>query len=191
MKIYAICDYDNLIKYNISIDDFVRYCHSLDVEIIQYRDKNGSTSRALVNLLLLRKIWDKTLIINDKIELVDFCDGLHIGQEDLKNYAANKKVAIKRVRKIIGNAMLGISTHNLREIKEANSLDIDYIGLGAYKKSSTKDVSFILGKRVSNLAKYSVHNVAVIGGVRVDDDIKNISYLAIGSDIIKQGLQND
>ena len=188
-KIYAICDYNNLVKFDISIYEFVELCKKLDVEIIQYRDKSSSFEKVLKNIILLRNLWQKTLIINDKLEFVNFCDGLHLGQEDLKKFAINKKVAIKRVRRIIGNSILGISTHNLKEIKEANHLNIDYIGLGAYKKSSTKDVKFVLGKRVSNLAKYSKYKVAVIGGIKINDNIKNVDYLAISSDIIKQKEQ--
>jgi thiamine-phosphate pyrophosphorylase len=95
MKIYAICDYDNLVKYNISLEEFVQICQTLQVQIIQYRDKNGSSTRALTNLITLRNLWQKTLIINDRIELIYFCDGLHLGQEDLKRFATNKKIAIK------------------------------------------------------------------------------------------------
>jgi thiamine-phosphate pyrophosphorylase len=188
MKIYAICDYDNLVKYNISLEEFVQICQTLQVQIIQYRDKNGSSTRALTNLITLRNLWQKTLIINDRIELIHFCDGLHLGQEDLKRFATNKKIAIKRVRKIIGKSLLGISTHNKKEIIEANSLDIDYIGLGAYKTSTTKNVKFVLGKRVNELSKLSKYPIAIIGGVKIADkraNIKNADYLAIGSDIIK------
>jgi thiamine-phosphate pyrophosphorylase len=84
--------------------------------------------------------------------------------------------------------MLGISTHNKKEIIEANSLDIDYIGLGAYKTSTTKNVKFVLGKRVNELSKLSKYPIAIIGGVKIADkraNIKNADYLAIGSDIIK------
>jgi len=32
----------------------------------------------------------------------------------------------------------GVSTHNLDEIVQANALNIDYIGLGAYRPTNTK-----------------------------------------------------
>jgi thiamine-phosphate pyrophosphorylase len=65
-------------------------------------------------------------------------------------------------------------------------MDLNYIGLGAYRDTSTKkDISGILGDKVEELAKISVHPVAVIGGVRLDDSFENVSYKVIGSGLIK------
>ena len=72
--------------------------------------------------------------------------------------------------------MLGLSTHNEIEILEANELAIDMIGLGAYKNTSTKDVSTILGSKISYLAKISKHPVCAIGGVKKEDIIENIRF---------------
>jgi thiamine-phosphate pyrophosphorylase len=120
------------------------------------------------------------LIINDEPELVSICDCLHLGQEDLSKISLDKKEAIRSIREKIKDKILGISTHNIDEIKEANELDIDYIGLGAYRSTSTKDVSLVLGDQISYIASFSQHPVVAIGGVRVDDNIKNISFNAIG-----------
>ena len=78
------------------------------------------------------------IIINDKIELIEFADGLHLGQEDLDKIHKDKKLAVKLVRLKIKDKLLGLSTHNEIEILEANELPLDMIGLGAYKNSSTK-----------------------------------------------------
>ena len=58
---------------------------------------------------------------------------------------------------------------------------LDMIGLGAYKNTSTKDVSTILGSKISYLAKISKHPVCAIGGVQVDDIIENIRFNVVGS----------
>jgi thiamine-phosphate pyrophosphorylase len=79
--------------------------------------------------------------------------------------------------------IVGLSTHNIKEILEANKLPLDYIGLGAYRKTSTKNTSNILGDKIINLIKYSYHPVAVIGGVKIYDKIPSIKV--IGSDICK------
>jgi thiamine-phosphate pyrophosphorylase len=178
--IYGLMDFELLQKYALSFENYIDRCKELDVAIIQYRDKISSFEEVKKNLLQIRKLWDKTLIINDYIDLVEFVDGVHIGQEDLKKYGS-----IANIRDKIARKLLGLSTHNKDEILKANQLDIDYIGLGAYRETTTKDVLSIGGKKLENLAKLSIHPVAMIGGVKLDDEIKNISYKVIGSDICK------
>ena len=57
------------------------------------------------------------------------------------------------------------------------------IGLGAYRATSTKEVSNILGEALSSLAKASSHDVAAIGGVKSGDKIKGVRYLVLGSNL--------
>jgi thiamine-phosphate pyrophosphorylase len=178
--IYALLDFDLIQKYNITIESFINKCYELDVKIIQYRDKESEIKDIKNRLKKIRKLWDKTLIINDYIELIEYADGLHIGQEDLEKYQS-----IENIRKKIGNKILGLSTHNKEEVLKANELDIDYIGLGAYRPTNTKNVTSIGGETLLEIAKLSTHPVAIIGGVRLDDNIPNIKYKVIGSDICK------
>ena len=133
------------------------------------------------NLLYLKSQLNIPIIINDKIELIEFADGLHLGQEDLEKIHKDKKIAVKLVRLKIKDKLLGLSTHNEIEILEANELEIDMIGLGAYKNTNTKDVSTILGSKISYLAKISKHPVCGIGGVKVEDIIENIRFNVVGS----------
>jgi thiamine-phosphate pyrophosphorylase len=177
--IYALLDFDLVKKYDVTIEEFITKCKSLDVKIIQYRDKNSDMKDIKERLKKVRSLWDNTLIVNDYIDLIDFADGLHIGQEDLEKYNS-----IDDIRKKIGKKILGLSTHNEKEIIEANNLDIDYIGLGAYRTTSTKDVQSIGGEKLLEIAKFSNKDVAIIGGVRIDDEIPT-KYKVIGSDIFE------
>jgi thiamine-phosphate pyrophosphorylase len=179
--IYALLDIDMLEKYSVSIEEFVAKCKELNVEMIQYRDKNSPIEMKKELISEVRDSWDKTLIVNDFIELIEYADGLHIGQDDLKKYGS-----IEAIREKIGDKILGLSTHNLKEIKESNALNVDYIGLGAYAKTSTKTDAKTLGKRkIKKFIPYSNKKVAVIGGVKLSDKVKGASYLVIGSDICK------
>lgn len=180
--LYVLCDYETLIKKNISLDEFVKLCKNNSVKLIQYRDKISSVEEQKNNLLFLKSNLDIPIIINDKIELIDFADGVHLGQEDFDKIHSNKSIAIKVIRKKIANKLLGLSTHNELEILEANDLDLDMIGLGAYKNTNTKDVSTVLGDKISYLAKMSKHPVCAIGGVKKDDKIENITFNVVGSD---------
>jgi len=181
-KLYALCDYDLLKRYNVSLEAFVASCQKLQVEIIQYRDKSRSLKEKKATLIALRSLWDGFLLINDSLELTLFCDGVHLGQDDLHKIETNEKKAIKILKSAIGSdKIIGLSTHNKEEIEVANELDINYIGLGAYRATSTKDVSNILGEGLDELASYSMHPVAAIGGVQLSDNFENVSYLVLGS----------
>ena len=64
-------------------------------------------------------------------------------------------------------------------------MDLNYIGLGAYRDTSTKqDITTVLGEKLDDIAKLSQHYVAAIGGVRLDDKFNNITYHVIGSGLL-------
>ncbi len=182
MQLYALCDHDTLSERKLSLKEFALLAKKNQAEIIQYRNKNGSIEEIKKNLIELRSLWDGFLIVNDKYELIPFCDGVHMGQEDLSQIDPDIVKATKIIRKVIGSdKLLGISTHNQEEIELANKMDLNYIGLGAYKQTSTKNVTNILGEKLDGLAALSKHKVAAIGGVRLSDCFDNVSYLVIGS----------
>ena len=193
--IYALLDFDTLQKYDISIKDFCKTAKGLKAKFLQYRDKNSSFEEKLNRIKEIRKHWKKTLIINDTLELLPYVDGIHIGQEDLEELCEKFDVNKYKMVEILKNGkfniqhstfktkIVGLSTHNKEEILEANKLPLDYIGLGAYRPTSTKETSNILGKKVINLIKYSYHPVAIIGGVKIYDKIPAIKV--VGSDICK------
>jgi len=174
MAIYALLDWDTVKKYDISIKEFCKTAKGLKAKILQYRDKNSSLEEKHNRLLEIKKHWKKTLIINDTVELLEYCDGIHIGQEDLTSLSEKHSVSKEEVIKMLKNfknktKTVGLSTHNKEEIVIANGYDLDYIGLGAYRPTSTKNTENIIGEKVIDLIKYSYHPVAVIGGVKIYD----------------------
>lgn len=179
--LYVLCDYETLQKKSISLEQFVSLCKKKNVKIVQYRDKISSDEIQIKNLLFLKENLDIPIIVNDKIDLINYADGLHVGQEDLEKIHKDKSIAVKLIRLKIKDKLLGLSTHNEKEILEANTLALDMIGLGAYKNTTTKDVSTILGDKISYLAKISKHPVCAIGGVQIDDIIENIRFNVVGS----------
>ena len=179
--LYVLCDYETLQKKSISLEQFVSLCKKKNVKIVQYRDKISSDEIQIKNLLFLKENLDIPIIVNDKIDLINYADGLHVGQEDLEKIHKDKSIAVKLIRLKIKDKLLGLSTHNEKEILEASTLALDMIGLGAYKNTSTKDVSTILGDKISYLAKISKHPVCAIGGVQIDDVIDNIKFNVVGS----------
>jgi len=186
MQLYALCDQALLDQYNFSIEDYVKFCVKKGAAIIQYRNKSADISTIKSKLIRIRQLFDGYLIVNDAYELVEYCDGVHMGQEDLVEIDSDITKAVGVLRQIIGgDKLLGISTHNAQEIEIANTLDLNYIGLGAYRSTNTKDVSNILGDKLDTLAKLSKHPVAAIGGVRLDDSFLHVKYLVIGSGLFE------
>ena len=191
--IYALCDKALLDRFGLDLEDFVAIAKRFDCEIMQYRDKSADLQAKKERLKKLRELWDGILIVNDEIALARLCDGVHIGQEDLAYIKdlfglADENEALLVIRKVAKAGIVGLSTHNLEEVQRANALDVDYIGLGAYRISSTKDVTNILADELPKIAKASRHKVVAIGGIRVFDDIENIWKKAIGTDLIIKAL---
>jgi thiamine-phosphate pyrophosphorylase len=182
-KIYALFDFELNQKKGLSIESFIKQVNKVDAYYLQYRDKVNPIEIKIKNLKKIRELWSGLLIVNDDLSLVKYCDGLHLGQEDILKISSKKEEAVREIRLKIKDKILGLSTHNKEEVLEANSLDLDYIGLGAYRDTTTKDVSSVLGERLSYIASFSKHKVAAIGGVKKSDIIKNINFLVLGSDI--------
>jgi thiamine-phosphate pyrophosphorylase len=75
------------------------------------------------------------LIVNDRVDIALACaaDGVHLGQEDLPLYAA---------RKLMGERIIGISTHDVEQAKEAEAGGADYIGFGPIFGTATKETGY-------------------------------------------------
>jgi thiamine-phosphate diphosphorylase len=74
---------------------------------------------------------DCKLIINDRIDIALAChaDGVHLGQDDLP---------LSTGRALMGEKIIGISTHNLAQAHAAERNGADYIGFGPMFGSATK-----------------------------------------------------
>lgn len=185
MELYALCDRDALRSRNINLESFVSIAKKYQASILQYRNKHDDIAIIKQDLILLRRLWDGFLIINDYYELISFCDGVHIGQEDLYSIDMNPIKAITILKTAIGtDKIIGLSTHNRSEIEIANQLDINYIGLGAYRATNTKSDAKVLGDELDTIAAYSKHPVAAIGGVTLNDTFHHVSYRVMGSGLL-------
>lgn len=187
MRLYALCDQDLLDKKGLSLEDFIEIAKQKNAEIIQYRNKNADVAFIKQQLIKIRKLYDGFLVVNDAYELVEFCDGVHVGQDDLRAIDKDIFKAVKILREVIKKEkLLGISTHNKEEVLQANLMDINYIGLGAYRDTSTKDnISTIIGEKLDEIASLSKHFVAAIGGVKESDKFVHVTYHVIGSGLLK------
>jgi len=186
MRLYALCDQELLDKRAIPLEEYIRIAKEQNAEIIQYRNKSADLHSIKRQLIKIRNIYEGFLIVNDAYELVEFCDGVHVGQEDLRKIDTDPIKAVKILRDVIKKEkILGISTHSKDEVLQANEMDLNYIGLGAYRNTATKnDISTVLGESLDEIASYSKHFVAAIGGVKKSDRFSHVTYHVIGSGLI-------
>jgi thiamine-phosphate pyrophosphorylase len=106
-------------------------------DIIQLRDKTSSKQAVLEKAKRLREATLRhgaLFIVNDHIDvaLAVEADGIHLGQDDLP---------LREARRILGERIIGISTHAIEEARQAEKDGADYIGVGpVYPTKSKVDV---------------------------------------------------
>lgn len=112
------------------------------VDAIQLRDKQLDDRELLARARRLRELTrgSTTLfLMNDRpdLALLADADGVHVGQEELP---------VREVRKLVGaDKLIGCSTHNLEQARQAVLEGADYIGCGPTFPSSTKSFDSLAG----------------------------------------------
>lgn len=100
------------------------------------------------------------LIVNDRVDIAIACDadGVHLGQDDLPLGAG---------KKLMGRKIVGISTHDVDQAREAEQNGADYIGFGPMFGTATKDTGLsargtAMLKRIRAAVKIPI---VAIGGI--------------------------
>ncbi len=104
--------------------------------MIQLREKWASPREfyeASLAAMKVARALGVRIIINDRLDIAAAiaADGVHLGQDDLPP---------DRARKLLGpQALIGFSTHNLKQALEGDSTSADYIAFGPVFVTSTKE----------------------------------------------------
>jgi thiamine-phosphate pyrophosphorylase len=131
-KLYAIIDENSLAARAGTEPMLERVCHFArelaagGVTLMQYRAKDLSAREMLMHARELRRILppEVKLIMNDRADLclaADF-DGVHVGQDDLSPENVREIIRPKR--------LLGVSTHNVEQLRAAAQSSADYLAIG-------------------------------------------------------------
>jgi thiamine-phosphate pyrophosphorylase len=137
------------------------------VELIQYRNKTASSrqffeiSQQLSSALAPRGV---RLIVNDRadIALLAGAGGVHVGQEDL---------SVADARSVCGaDRWVGVSTHTLEQVAEANLTSADYIAFGPIFPTATKkNPDPVVGTELLRQARRMTKKPLVaIGGITLE-----------------------
>lgn len=137
------------------------------VRLIQLRDKRSGArkiytqARELADILAERSVC---LIVNDRpdVAAVLGAAGVHLGQEDL---------SVEQGRRICGPRLwVGVSTHNLEQLREADRTSADYIAVGPIFLTSTKqNPDPVVGLEFLRAARQLTRKPLVaIGGITIE-----------------------
>jgi thiamine-phosphate pyrophosphorylase len=137
------------------------------VKLVQLRDKNAPArrifeqSRELIALLVPRGV---RFILNDRPDIARIVQagGVHVGQEDLP---------IEDARTICpAPCWVGLSTHNMEQLRQAVHTSADYIAVGPVFPTSTKqNPDPIVGLELLREARKLTHKPLVaIGGITLE-----------------------
>ncbi len=154
---------------------------SKKVSFFQLRLKNEKLSKEILISKKIIKICRKygvKFLVNDNpfLALKVNADGCHLGQKDM---------SIIKAKKILKNKIIGITCHNsIRLAKKALMNGANYIAVGAFYKTKTKNVKFRAKPSIlRKIKKLSDNPVVAIGGINEKNYKKLLlnkaSFLAI------------
>jgi thiamine-phosphate pyrophosphorylase len=148
-----------------SLDWTIQEAAAGGASIFQLREKTLD-DRALLERAREVRRWTRQagalFIMNDRPDLARLAeaDGVHLGQDDLP---------VKEARRILGHdALIGVSTHNLDQLRRAIRDGASYIGVGPTFPSATKEFPELAGLEFVRQATAETSLPAfVLGGVNL------------------------
>jgi thiamine-phosphate pyrophosphorylase len=136
-------------------------------ECLQLREPElpaGELLRRAVRLRELCRAYNALLVINDRpdVAMLARADGVHVGQDDLP---------AAEVRRIVGrDRIVGVSTHEIGQVRRANADGADYVGVGPVFASKTKPRDFLPGLAFAQeAAAANVLPTVAIAGITTDN----------------------
>jgi thiamine-phosphate pyrophosphorylase len=176
-RLYPILDADILSADSSGAAATEAICHHAQAlaeagcSVLQYRAKQLPAKLALEQARELRKcLPGVTLTMNDRADLCLAAgfDGVHVGQDDLSPEGARSVVGPGRI--------VGLSTHNEEQMREALAKPIDYLAVGPVFSTGSKrkpdpEVGLAgvrLARRLLAESGRSLHLVA-IGGITLEN----------------------
>ena len=136
-------------------------------EIFQLREKALKDAELLERARKVRR-WTRQagvlFIMNDRPDIARLAeaDGVHVGQGEL---------AVKDVRRIIGpDGLIGVSTHDMDQVRQAVLDGANYVGIGPTFPSATKQFTDFPGLEFIAIASKETSLPAfAIGGINLEN----------------------
>jgi thiamine-phosphate pyrophosphorylase len=175
-RLYVILDATLL---TVSAMDCAQELAAAGVRLMQYRHKHGPAGDLLkVSLDLVSELQPQgiTFIVNDRPDVAAIANasGVHVGQDDL---------GVAATRTLVGEQIIGISTHNFEQFEKAAASTADYIAVGPIFETKSKAnpdpvVGTDLIRRVRALTDKPI---VAIGGIKLENAA---DVMAAGADSV-------
>ena len=138
------------------------------VKVIQYRHKERFRNAHLERCTAFARRVQASggeFIVNDRADAAKLCGaaGVHLGQDDLPP---------DKARLFLGqDSVIGYSTHNLEQAREAISLPVDYIAIGpVFPTESKKEADAVVGLEVvAQVRSLTAMPLVAIGGITLEN----------------------
>jgi thiamine-phosphate pyrophosphorylase len=165
-RLYAIVDVSCFAPPLRTMSSIVEFAWDLregGVTLLQYRNKEGDTREMLRHAREIKRVLEgkAKLIMNDRADLCVAAgyDGVHLGQDDLQAESARLVVGDDRI--------VGVSTHNTEQLKEADASPADYIAIGpVFPTTGKKNPDALVGLEGVRAARAATKKPLVaIGGI--------------------------
>jgi thiamine-phosphate pyrophosphorylase len=162
-RLYAIVD------MSLTTDPigFAQELFAAGVRLLQLRDKENRPKRSLSVARELKRLAPKStvLIMNDRADLALAAgfNGVHVGQDDL---------SVEGARRVCPAPMIvGVSTHNFDQLREADVSSADYVAFGpifsTVSKANPDPTVGLEGLRAAR--KLTGKPLVAIGGITLEN----------------------
>ncbi|MBL4654481.1 MAG: thiamine phosphate synthase [Bacteroidia bacterium] len=172
-----------------SIQEHLEEVCKAGISCIQLRIKGKQEREWLDIAIMAKEVCDNysaNLIVNDNVKVAQEIDayGVHLGKTDMPYNEA---------RKILGDhKIIGGTANTLEDVKHLIDAGVDYIGLGPYKYTKTKEIlSPILGVDEIKKIVESFSNIPIIaiGGIGLDD-LENLNQTGVFGVAVSSAISN-
>jgi len=177
-KLYPILDTNSLSQRNCSALIAAEAFLDAGVRIMQYRHKDEWTQTQFDEAKRISGLCEKAgvlFVLNDRADYARLLRvALHVGQDDLPPVAA---------RIVIGDEVMGFSTHNQLQLTRAGEEPVEYLSLGPIFGTKSKvQADPPLGvDALGKLRALTVKPLVAIGGITFENAL---DVLASGADSV-------
>jgi thiamine-phosphate pyrophosphorylase len=168
-KLYPIIDTASCNSRELSPLHLAEALLNAGVRILQYRHKDPWTAGNFDEARTIAKLCGEAgvlLVLNDRADYARLLGAaLHVGQDDLPPLAA---------RKVIGDEVMGFSTHNHEQLMRGNQEPVEYLAIGpifaTHSKLRPDPVVGVEGLR--RLRLLTAKPLVAIGGIDMDNALE-------------------
>jgi thiamine-phosphate pyrophosphorylase len=180
--LYPIIDVDALAALHLPLLDFAERVLSVGPALLQLRAKHLAARDTLELLRALKPLCDArgaALFANDRpdLALIAGCAGVHVGQDDLSP---------AEVRQIAPGLRIGVSTHDLEQLREALVHKPAYVAFGPVFATTSKErPDALVGldglESAAELSRGAAVPLVAIGGIGIDSAKAVAAHAACGA----------